>query len=89
MQLVEEFMLAANEAVAEKLHTAGVGALYRIHEQPDPERVREFAELVASFGYRIPGDLEAVRPGGLPGASCARSRASRRRSSSPTCCCAR
>ncbi len=62
MRLVEEFMLAANEAVAEKLHTAGVGALYRIHEQPDPERVREFAELAASFGYRIPGDLEAVRP---------------------------
>jgi ribonuclease R len=62
MRLVEEFMLAANEAVAEKLHRAEVGALYRIHEQPDPERVREFAELVSSFGYRIPGDLEAVRP---------------------------
>jgi ribonuclease R len=62
MRLVEEFMLAANEAVAEKLHRAGVGALYRIHEQPDPERVREFAELASSFGYRIPGDLESVRP---------------------------
>jgi ribonuclease R len=62
MRLVEEFMLAANEAVAERLHQAEVGALYRIHEQPDPERVREFAELVSSFGYRIPGDLGAVRP---------------------------
>ncbi len=62
MRLVEEFMLAANETVAEKLHQAGVGALYRIHEQPDPERVGEFAELAASFGYRIPGDLAAVRP---------------------------
>ncbi len=60
MRLVEEFMLAANEAVAERLHRAGVGALYRIHEQPDPERVREFAELASSFGYRLP-DLEAVR----------------------------
>ena len=62
MRVVEEFMLAANEAVAEHLSRAGVGALYRIHERPDPERVEEFCELVASFGYRVPGDLEAVRP---------------------------
>jgi ribonuclease R len=62
MRLIEEFMLAANEAVAEALHQAGVGALYRIHERPDPERVEEFSELVASLGYRVPGNLEAVRP---------------------------
>jgi len=62
MRLVEEFMLAANEAVAEELDRAGVGALYRIHEQPDPERVEEFVELVASLGYRMPGRLEEVRP---------------------------
>ena len=62
MRLIEEFMLAANEAVAARLHRAGVGALYRIHEQPDPERVEEFAELVASLGYRVPADLAKVRP---------------------------
>jgi ribonuclease R len=62
MRLVEEFMLAANEAVAEALDRAGVGALYRIHEQPDPERVEEFVDLVASLGYRMPGRLEEVRP---------------------------
>ena len=62
MRVIEEFMLAANEAVAERLHDAGVGALYRIHERPDPERVEEFCELVASFGYRVPGTLEEVRP---------------------------
>jgi ribonuclease R len=62
MRLIEEFMLAANEAVAGALHRAGAGALYRIHEQPDPERVEEFVELVASLGYRVPGDLGAVRP---------------------------
>jgi len=62
MRLVEEFMLAANEAVAEALHEKGVGALYRVHERPDPERVEEFCDLVASFGYRVPGDLEAIRP---------------------------
>jgi ribonuclease R len=62
MRAIEEFMLAANEAVAERLHGAGVGALFRIHEQPDPEKVREFAELVSSFGYRVPGTLEDVAP---------------------------
>src|SRR5262249_41272090 len=62
MRLIEEFMLAANEAVAARLHKAGVAALYRIHEQPDPERVEEFMELVSSFGYRVPGNLEEIRP---------------------------
>ena len=62
MRLVEEFMLAANEAVAEELHRRGVGALYRVHERPDPGKVEEFAELVASLGYRVPKDLAAIRP---------------------------
>jgi ribonuclease R len=62
MKVIEEFMLAANETVAEKLSTSGMGALYRIHERPDPEKVEEFCDLVASLGYRMPGDLEAVRP---------------------------
>src|SRR2546428_8555732 len=62
MGLVEECMLAANEAVAARLSKAGMPALFRIHEQPDPERVEEFAELVASFGYRVPPHLEAIRP---------------------------
>jgi ribonuclease R len=62
MRVIEEFMLAANEAVAAKLSAAGVGALYRIHERPDPEKVEEFCELVASLGYRVPGNLEEIRP---------------------------
>jgi ribonuclease R len=62
MRMIEEFMLAANEAVAERLSKAGAGALYRIHEQPDAERVEEFCELVASFGYRVPTNLAEIRP---------------------------
>ena len=62
MRLIEEFMLAANEAVAEALHRAGAGALYRIHEQPDPGRIEEFVDLVASLGYRMPTDAATVRP---------------------------
>jgi ribonuclease R len=62
MRMIEEFMLAANEAVAEHLSKAGAAALYRIHEQPDAERVEEFCELVASFGYRVPTNLAEIRP---------------------------
>jgi ribonuclease R len=62
MRVIEEFMLAANEAVADKLARSATPALYRIHEPPDPERVEEFAELASSFGYRMPAKAEAVRP---------------------------
>jgi ribonuclease R len=61
MRVIEEFMLAANEAVAEKLSSAGMGALFRIHEQPDPEKVEEFCDLVASLGYRVPSHLGETR----------------------------
>lgn len=62
MRVIEEFMLAANEAVAERLSQAEAPALYRIHEQPDPERVEEFCELVASLGYRVAPTPDGVRP---------------------------
>ncbi len=62
MRVIEEFMLAANEAVAEKLDKAHAPALYRIHERPDPERVEEFADLVASFGYKLPPKIEQMTP---------------------------
>jgi ribonuclease R len=61
MRVIEEFMLAANEAVAEKLSSAGMGALFRIHEQPDPGKVEEFCDLVASLGYRVPSHLGEIR----------------------------
>jgi ribonuclease R len=52
-RLIEEFMLAANEAVAGHLQNAGVPSIYRIHEQPDPKRVMEFEEVAAHFGYSL------------------------------------
>jgi ribonuclease R len=62
MRMIEEFMLAANEAVAERLSKAGAGALFRIHEAPDLDKVEAFCELAASFGYRLPTNLAEVRP---------------------------
>jgi ribonuclease R len=46
-------MLAANEAVASHLETAGIASLFRIHEPPDAQRVMEFEEIAASFGYSL------------------------------------
>ncbi|MGC9291520.1 MAG: ribonuclease R family protein [Acidobacteriaceae bacterium] len=52
-RLIEEFMLAANEAVATWVETLGVPSLYRIHEKPDPKRIINFEEIAAGFGYSL------------------------------------
>ncbi len=51
--IIEEFMLAANEAVAAHLQATGLPSIYRIHELPDPKRVMEFEEVAAHFGYSL------------------------------------
>jgi ribonuclease R len=52
-RIIEEFMLAANEAVANHLETAGYPILFRIHEQPDAKRVMDFEEIATHFGYSL------------------------------------
>ena len=52
-RIIEEFMLAANEAVASHLQAGGLPSIYRIHELPDPKRVMEFEEVAAHFGYSL------------------------------------
>ncbi len=52
-RIIEEFMLAANEAVAGHLETAGIPSLYRIHEQPDAKRLMDFEEIAEHFGYSL------------------------------------
>jgi ribonuclease R len=52
-RLIEEFMLAANEAVAAHLEQSLEASIYRIHEKPDPKRVVEFEEVAAHFGYSL------------------------------------
>ncbi len=55
-QLIEEFMLAANEVVARELKNRQVPAIYRVHEDPDSDRLLEFRDFAASYDYRV-GDL--------------------------------
>jgi len=52
-RIIEEFMLAANEAVAQYLERRGVASLHRVHEKPDPKKVIEFEELAHAFGYSL------------------------------------
>jgi ribonuclease R len=52
-RIIEELMLAANEAVATHLEAAGIPSLYRIHEPPDAKRLMDFEEIAAHFGYSL------------------------------------
>jgi ribonuclease R len=55
-QLIEEFMLAANEAVARELKKLAIPTIYRVHENPDPEKLAEYREFALSFNYNV-GDI--------------------------------
>jgi ribonuclease R len=61
-RIIEEFMLAANEAVAGSLLDQKVPSLYRIHEKPDPRKIGQLNEVLGVFGHRLPEPLEAVEP---------------------------
>lgn len=54
--LIEEFMLAANEAVASYLSGYKNPAIYRVHEPPDPVKFNDFRTLASSFGYVLGND---------------------------------
>ncbi|WP_339300979.1 ribonuclease R [Paenibacillus sp. FSL K6-2441] len=54
-QIIEEFMLAANETVAEHFYWLKVPFIYRIHEDPDQEKLMNFLAFVANFGYTVKG----------------------------------
>lgn len=58
-QLIEEFMLAANEAVAHALNARAIPTVYRVHEAPDPAKLQEFAGQLKTYG--IPAGSLATR----------------------------
>lgn len=64
-KLIEDFMLAANETVAEHFHWMNVPFLYRIHEDPKPEKLQRFFEFVTNFGILIKGTGNTVHPKAL------------------------
>lgn len=64
-KLIEEFMLCANETVAEHFHWLKLPFIYRIHEDPDDEKLQKFLEFITSFGYVMKGRGDAIHPRAL------------------------
>ncbi len=64
--LIEECMLLCNETVSEHFTKLGIPFVYRVHEDPDPEKIQTLRALLAQFGYRLPHP-EEVHPQDLQG----------------------
>jgi len=61
-RIIEEFMIAANEAVARHLTEKNLPFLYRVHEGPDPDALEALAPFLLSLGYRLPLKREKIAP---------------------------
>ncbi|MED4461289.1 ribonuclease R [Metabacillus fastidiosus] len=64
-RLIEEFMLLANETVAEHFHWMNVPFIYRIHEDPNLEKLQRFLEFITNFGYTVKGTANSIHPRAL------------------------
>lgn len=61
-KMIESFMLAANETVARHYSEKHVPFIYRVHEQPDADRIKTFFETLTAFGITVKGDPEHIQP---------------------------
>ena len=61
-RLIEEFMLAANEAVAKHLEFVPTPAVYRVHDRPDEAKLTALRVALEPFGYELPEDEEEIGP---------------------------
>ncbi|MEW9669443.1 ribonuclease R [Ammoniphilus sp. 3BR4] len=64
-QIIEEFMLAANETVAEHFHWLNQPFIYRTHEDPDEGKLRNFLQFIQNFGYVVKGTPSDIHPRAL------------------------
>jgi ribonuclease R len=61
-RIIEEFMLVANETVAQHLDDHAVPSLFRVHEDPDPLKVEEFEQFVTTLGYSLAAPKGSIKP---------------------------
>ncbi len=61
-KIIEDFMLLANETVAQDYYWQGLPFLYRTHETPDPEKIRQLAMFIHNFGYSIKNGRDEIHP---------------------------
>ena len=64
-RIIEDFMIAANETVAMHARWLEIPSMYRIHEQPEPKKMREFARIAKTLGYTLQGGIQNVYPAQL------------------------
>lgn len=64
-RIIEDFMVAANECVATHMKWMELPALYRIHETPEPKKMREFARIATMLGHPLKADVNHVYPNQL------------------------
>ncbi len=60
--LIEDFMIAANECVATHIYFMNLPFIYRVHEVPKEEKIRSFLGFIGTLGYQVPGDIKDTRP---------------------------
>ena len=60
--LIEDFMIAANECVATHVYFMNLPFIYRVHEVPKEEKIRDFLSFIGSLGYQVNADLSDTRP---------------------------
>ena len=61
-EIIEQFMLTANETIAEKFYWLEAPFIYRVHEVPDMEKIEELNKFLWNLGYRIRGSKENIHP---------------------------
>jgi ribonuclease R len=64
-KIIEEFMLAANETIAEHFNWLNVPFIYRNHDDPKPEKLQNFLEFITNFGYVVRGKANSIHPRAL------------------------
>ncbi len=64
-RIIEEFMLAANEVVARQLVFSSQPGLFRVHQQPDPQKLEDLRAILGEFKQTLRGDVEDIRPAEL------------------------
>ena len=61
-EIIEQFMLTANETIAEKFYWLDAPFIYRVHENPDLEKITELNKFLFNFGYKIKANKDNVYP---------------------------
>ena len=61
-EIIEQFMLIANEVVAEKFYWLEAPFIYRVHETPDPDKIDELNKFLFNIGYKVKYNKDSIHP---------------------------